>query len=58
MTLEDNYGERESSYVWKSVRSVFSGQTEPSGKEDHIQLIISLCVQKLVHNWKRKFLVF
>lgn len=56
MPLEDNYGE--SSYVWKSVRSVFCGQTEHSGKENHIPLVISLCLQQLMHHWKWKFIVF
>lgn len=37
--------------------SVFCGQTEGSGKVDHIQLIISLCLQQLMDHWKRKIFV-
>lgn len=41
------------SFVWKSLSSNFCGQTEGSGKVDHIQLIMSLCLQQLMDHWER-----
>lgn len=46
VTLGDNYGWSNClcvcvSFVWKSPRSIFCGQTEGSGKVDHVQYLMA-----------------